>query len=154
MLTAAFVLMAETFIFLPSIANYRVSWLSERLTAAQLAALASEAFPGGQVPSALRAELLRTAQVKAVAIRRNGERRLVLPVEQGVSIDAHYDLRPDQGPAGASFPSHFRLRPQASRVRGDSSSFAALRKRPAAPNGRCSSSSRGPLDLPRLPSWT
>lgn len=103
MLTAAFVLMAETFIFLPSIANYRISWLSERLTAAQLAALASEAFPGGQVPSALRAELLRTAQVKAVAIRRNGERRLVLPVEQGVAIDAHFDLRADQQPGGPGF---------------------------------------------------
>lgn len=103
MLTAAFVLLAETFIFLPSIANFRISWLSERLTAAQLAALASEAFPGGQVPSALRAELLRSAQVKAVAIRRNGERRLVLPVEQGVSIDAHYDLRPDQNPSGPGF---------------------------------------------------
>ena len=103
MLTAVFVLMAETFIFLPSIANYRVSWLSERLTAAQLAALASEAFPGGQVPSALRAELLRTAQVKAVAIRRDGERRLVLPVEPGIAIDAHYDLRPDQGPGGPGF---------------------------------------------------
>ena len=100
MLTAAFVLLAETFIFLPSIANYRISWLQERLTAAQLAALASEAFPGGQVPSALRAELLRTAQVKAVASRRQGERRLVLPVEPGVQIDAHYDLRQDPQAAG------------------------------------------------------
>lgn len=100
MLTAAFVLMAETFIFLPSIANYRISWLSERLTAAQLAALASEAFPGGQVPSALRAELLRTAQVRAVASRRQGERRLVLPVEPGLQIDAHYDLRQDPQDSG------------------------------------------------------
>lgn len=93
MLTATFVLVAEILIFLPSVASYRVSWLSERLTAAQLAALASEAFPGGEVPSALRADLLRTAQVKAIASRRAGERRLVLPVEPGVQINAHYDLR-------------------------------------------------------------
>ncbi len=93
MLTAAFVLIAEMLIFLPSVANYRVSWLNERLTAAQLAALSSEAFPGGEIPSALRADLLRTAQVKAIASRRGGERRLVLPVEPGVSINAHYDLR-------------------------------------------------------------
>ncbi len=95
MLTAAFVLIAEMLIFLPSVANYRVSWLNERLTAAQLAALSSEAFPGGEIPSALRADLLRTAQVKAIASRRGGERRLVLPVEPGVSINAHYDLRPE-----------------------------------------------------------
>lgn len=95
MLTAAFVLVAEILIFLPSVASYRVSWLTERLTAAQLAALSSEAFPGGEVPSALRADLLRTAQVKAIASRRDGERRLVLPVEPGVQVQAHYDLRPE-----------------------------------------------------------
>ncbi|MFN0218833.1 MAG: sensor histidine kinase [Hyphomicrobium sp.] len=93
LLTAAFVLMAEALIFLPSVSNYRVSWLKERLTAAQLAALASEAFPGGEVPSALRADLLRTAQVRAIASRREGERRLVLPVEGELTIDAVYDLR-------------------------------------------------------------
>jgi signal transduction histidine kinase len=93
LLTASFVLMAEALIFLPSVANYRVSWLAERLTAAQLAALASEAFPGGEVPSALRADLLRTAQVRAIAARRDGMRRLVLPVDGELTIDAVYDLR-------------------------------------------------------------
>lgn len=93
LLTGAFVLMAEALIFLPSVANYRVSWLAERLTAAQLAALASEAFPGGEVPSALRADLLRTAQVRAIASRRDGQRRLVLPVDGELTIDAVYDLR-------------------------------------------------------------
>lgn len=93
MLTATFVLMAEVLIFLPSVAAFRVSWLNERLTAAQLAALTSEAFPGGEVPSALRADLLRTAQVKAIASRRGGERRLVLPVEPGVQVQVQYDLR-------------------------------------------------------------
>jgi signal transduction histidine kinase len=95
LLTAAFVLMAEALIFLPSVANYRVSWLSERLTAAKLAALASEAFQGGEVPSALRADLLRTAQVRAIASRRDGMRRLVLPVEGALTIDEVYDLRND-----------------------------------------------------------
>lgn len=93
LLTAAFVLMAEALIFLPSVANYRISWLQQRLTAAQLAALASESFPGGEVPSALRADLLRTAQVRAIASRREGERRLVLPVDGDLTIDAVYDLR-------------------------------------------------------------
>ena len=100
LLTAAFVLMAEALIFLPSVANYRVSWLAERLTAAQLAALASEAFPGGEVPSALRADLMRTAQVRAIASRRDGQRRLVLPVEGEISIDAVYDLRSEPNAPG------------------------------------------------------
>ena len=94
-LTAVFVLMAETLIFLPAIANFRVTWLQERLTAAQLAALASDAFPGGQVPSALRADLLRTAQVRAIASRSQGERRLVLPAQGDLTIDYVFYLQPE-----------------------------------------------------------
>ena len=93
MLTAVFVMLAEVLIFLPSISTFRVDWLNERLTAAQLATLAAEGFPGGDVPSGLRAEMLRTAQVKAIASRRQGVRRLVLPVDPQMTIDQHYDLR-------------------------------------------------------------
>ncbi len=93
MMTLVFVMLAEILIFLPSVSSFRVGWLDERLTAAQLATLAAEGFPGGDVPSGLRAEMLRTAQVKAIASRRHGVRRLVLPVDPSMTIDAHYDLR-------------------------------------------------------------
>jgi signal transduction histidine kinase len=98
MLTAAFVMTAEMLIFVPTLATFRINWLEERLAAAQLAALAADSFPGGAVPSSIRAELLRTAQVKAVASRHSGQRRLVLPVDNDMKIDAHYDLR--QTPEG------------------------------------------------------
>ena len=93
MLTAAFVMLAEILIFVPSVSNHRVTWLQDRLVAAELAALAAEAVPGGEVPPMLRAELLRTAQVKAVAWKKAGQRRMVLPAEVPMAIDAHYDLR-------------------------------------------------------------
>jgi signal transduction histidine kinase len=99
LLTAAFVMSAEMLIFVPTLASFRINWLEERLAAAQLAALAVDSFPGGTVPSSIRAELLRTAQVKAVASRQSGQRRLVLPVDNDMKIDAHYDLR--QTPDGA-----------------------------------------------------
>jgi len=92
-LTALFVMLAEILIFLPSISNYRISWLNDRLTAANVAALAAEAVPGRNVPPALRNELTRTALVRAIAIRRGGARRLVLPPVTEISIDAHFDLR-------------------------------------------------------------
>lgn len=98
MLTSAFVMLAEVLIFVPSIANYRVNWLQDRLTAARLAALAAEALPGGDVPQMLRTDLLATAQVKAIAVRRDGQRRMVLPPEQAMAVDQVYDLR---RPAGA-----------------------------------------------------
>ncbi len=97
MLTAVFVLLAEILIFLPSIANYRLSWLNDRLTAANVAALAAEAVPGRNVPPALRNELTRTALVRAIAVRRGGARRLVLPPVTELSIDEHFDLREPPG---------------------------------------------------------
>lgn len=96
-LTAVFVMLAEILIFLPSIANYRISWLNDRLTAANVAALAAEAVPGRNVPPALRNELTRTALVRAVAIRRGGARRLVLPPVSELTIDEHFDLRQPPG---------------------------------------------------------
>jgi signal transduction histidine kinase len=106
-LTAVFVLVAEALIFLPSIASYRVTWLQERLTAAQLAALTSDAFPGGQIPSALRADLLRTAQVRAIASRSAGERRLVFPPDGDLTIDYVYYLPPEAGSFWESLSTRF-----------------------------------------------
>jgi signal transduction histidine kinase len=93
LLTVLFVMLAEILIFVPSIANFRVTWLMDRLTAAQLASLAAEAVPGGVVPDTLRSELLRTAQVRAVALKRSDQRRLVLPEDMPTSIDGTYDFR-------------------------------------------------------------
>jgi signal transduction histidine kinase len=100
MLTILFVMLAEVLIFVPSIANFRITWLTDRLTAAQLAALAAEAVPGGIVPPALRLELLRTAQVKAVAWKRNNERRLVLPADGPSEFDDSFDFRASARPPG------------------------------------------------------
>src|SRR5690606_2771023 len=52
---------------------------------------------GGQVPSALRADLLRTAEVRAIASRREGERRLVLPAQGDIAIDYVYYLQREPG---------------------------------------------------------
>src|SRR5262245_36438895 len=93
LLTILFVMLAEVLIFVPSVANFRITWLTDRLTAAQLAALAAEAVPGGVVPDSLRMELLRTAQVRAVAWKRQNERRLVLPADGASEFDESFDFR-------------------------------------------------------------
>jgi signal transduction histidine kinase len=108
-LTLIFVMLAEVLIFVPSVANFRVNWLTDRLTAAQLAALAAEAVPGGVVPDALRTELLRTAQVRAVAVKRSTERRLVLPPDSASEIDETFDFRASSRPQGAGHEFAARL---------------------------------------------
>ncbi len=92
-LTVTFVMLAEVLIFVPSVANFRITWLNDRLTAAQLAALAADAVPGGELPDPLRAELLRTAKVRAVALKRSNERRLVLSPDISSQIDDTFDFR-------------------------------------------------------------
>src|SRR5262245_4546808 len=92
LLTLLFVMLAEVLIFVPSVANFRISWLSDRLTAARLAALATQDRREGSVPDPLRTELLRTAQVRAVSWLRNGQHTLVLPPDRQETIGARYDL--------------------------------------------------------------
>jgi len=92
-LTILFVMVAEVLIFVPSIANYRKTWLEERLTAARMSALAIEAAPAATLPQGLRGELLDTAKVEAVALKREAFRSLLLARDMPADMDAHYDLR-------------------------------------------------------------
>jgi signal transduction histidine kinase len=92
LLTLLFVMLAEILIFVPSVANFRISWLSDRLTAARLAALATQDRREGTIPDPLRTELLRTAQVRAVSWLRNHQRVLVLPADRTEPISATYNL--------------------------------------------------------------
>jgi signal transduction histidine kinase len=92
-LTVAFVMIAEVLVFVPSVSNFRHNWLEERVSAAQIASLAAEAAPDKQLPESLRKELLETAQVQAVALKRDETRRLILAPDRALAIDAHIDLR-------------------------------------------------------------
>ena len=92
-LTMVFILLGVTFIFLPSIAGFRVTWLKNRLTMAELASLAVAAAPEQKLSSDLRKELLRSAGVHVLAIKRNGSRQLILRDDMPMMADAHYDLR-------------------------------------------------------------
>ena len=92
-ITLLFVMLAEVLVFVPSIASFRLNWLQSRLEAARLASLAAEAGSGGAVPAMVRRELLRTAQVRAVAIKKNDTRTLVLPSDNQLVVNASFDLR-------------------------------------------------------------
>lgn len=92
-LTVLFVMLAEVLIFVPSMANFRLNWLEQRLAAAQIASLALEARPDNMVSPALREELLKNAQVYAVALHRDDARRLVLSEDMPPVVDTSFDLR-------------------------------------------------------------
>ncbi len=93
LLTIIFVMLAEILIFMPSVANFRRNWFNERLAAAQLAALSVEASSGKMIPEMLQKELLKNAQVYAVALKREQSRQLVLSPKGPVEIREQYDFR-------------------------------------------------------------
>ncbi len=92
-LTILFVMLAEVLIFVPSIAQFRVSWFEERLAAAQLASLSLEATPDSDISPELEEELLANAMVKAVILKRAATRSLMLSDNMPAGLDATYDLR-------------------------------------------------------------
>ena len=68
-LTAAFVLLAEVLIYVPSIARFRKVYLDERIAAAHLATLSLEAAGERGIDGALADELLSHAGVLSVTLR-------------------------------------------------------------------------------------
>ena len=92
-LTIAFVMIAEVLVFVPSVSNFRRNWLMERLSSAEIAAFAAQAVPGGRLPQAVRDELLMSAQVRSVAVKRAGTRRLIVQSDMPETVAGHYDLR-------------------------------------------------------------
>jgi signal transduction histidine kinase len=93
LLTILFVLVAEVLVFVPSVSNFRRQWLTERLAAAEIASLAAEAAPGGELPSMLRDKLLESAMVKAISVKRADARVLVIEMDMPAEVDASFDLR-------------------------------------------------------------
>ncbi len=91
MLTVVFVMLAEVFIFVPSVARFRAEYLVSRLERAQIASLALLADE--MIDPALEAELLENAEVFNVVLRRDEVRQLVLSSEIPSPIVATYDLR-------------------------------------------------------------
>ncbi|MCC6947422.1 MAG: HAMP domain-containing histidine kinase [Bradyrhizobiaceae bacterium] len=93
LLTALFVMIAEVLIFVPSIANFRLAWLSDRLAAAHTAALVLDAAPDGMVSDELARQLLGSIGAKAFAMKMGDSRRLLAASEMPPEIDHEIDVR-------------------------------------------------------------
>lgn len=94
-LTVIFVMLAEVFIFVPSVARFREDYLLARLERAQIASLAVEATD--TIAPALEAELLKNAGVFNVVLRRDDMRQLALSSPIPAPISATYDMRDPSG---------------------------------------------------------
>lgn len=93
LLTLAFVMLAEVLIFVPSIANFRETWLRDRLASARTAALVLEAAPAEAIPETLIAQLLENVGAHMIAMRIEGSRRLLAVSDMPPQFSREVDLR-------------------------------------------------------------
>src|SRR5471030_3114027 len=92
-LTILFVMMAEALIYVPSIANFRLNWLNDRLAAAHTAALVLYAAPSGMVPESLAKEILKSIGARAVAMKMGDQRRLLAASIVPAKVESDIDMR-------------------------------------------------------------
>lgn len=92
-LTVLFVMMTEVFVYVPSVANFRINWLNDRLTAARTAALVLEVAPSGAVQDAITREVLESIRAKAVAVKLGNQRRLLVSANSLPPVHHEIDLR-------------------------------------------------------------
>lgn len=94
LLTILFVMIAEVLIYVPLVANFRVSWLNDRLEVAKTAALVLEAAPNGMVPDPLAKRILDSIGARAVAMKIGGTHYMLEPSDVALPPIADvYDMR-------------------------------------------------------------
>ena len=86
-------MVAEVLIYVPSVVNFRRTWLSDRLAAAQIAALVLDAATEESLPEELELRLLAGVGAKAIAIRGGGKRSLLAAGDMPSTVSKTVDLR-------------------------------------------------------------
>jgi len=92
-LTIGFVMLSEVLIYVPSIARFRTDWLEQRMNAAHLASLALLEAPDNMVSKELAQELLDDVGARAVVLKLQASRFLMLSEDMPPKVDATVDLR-------------------------------------------------------------
>jgi signal transduction histidine kinase len=92
-LTILFVMIAEVLIYVPSVSQFRLNWLNDRLAAARTAALVLYAAPSGMVPEDLARDILSNIGAQAVVMKTGQTRRLLAVSEMPSEIHRDFDMR-------------------------------------------------------------
>ena len=92
-LTVLFVMVSAVLIYVPSIANFRVSWLADRLAMADTATVVLAASATSDLPRRLQDDLLAAVGATGIVIRNGSVSRLIATVEMPPEIDRTVDLR-------------------------------------------------------------
>jgi signal transduction histidine kinase len=92
-LTLMFVMVAEVLIYVPSVANFRLNWLKDRLAAAHVAAMVLKTAPKEMVQPELKREILAEIGAKAVALKIDNTRHLLAIADPLPAVPHEFDMR-------------------------------------------------------------
>ncbi len=90
-LTVIFVMLAEVFIFAPSLARFRVDYLQERLAASNIVTIA-RLGQEGPIDRENEMSLLKSAEVRSIAVQRGGARLPILRGNWADPITMNFEL--------------------------------------------------------------
>ncbi|QBK29852.1 sensor histidine kinase [Roseitalea porphyridii] len=100
LLTILFVMIAEVLIFVPSVANFRITWLEQRLNTAAAASVLITAEATADLPQQVQNDVLMAIGAKTIALRMEGRSHLLVVSEMPDEVDQHVDVA-DFSPFGA-----------------------------------------------------
>ena len=93
LLTIVFVMLAEVLIYVPSVANFRLNWLNDKLASAHTAALVLEAAPRESLPDSVIRDTLASFGARLIAMKMGSQRRLLAMTDPASRVHQDVDLR-------------------------------------------------------------
>ncbi|MDG1858915.1 MAG: hypothetical protein P8I94_07425, partial [Emcibacteraceae bacterium] len=91
--TIFFVLIAEILIYVPSVANFRETWINQKLSEANIAILVVEAAPDYMVSRMLADELLTSTENYSIIRKFDEMNQQVLSAVEPFSVSKRFDMR-------------------------------------------------------------
>jgi signal transduction histidine kinase len=93
LLTIVFVMLAEILIYVPSVANFRLNWLNDKLASAHTAALVLEAAPRESLPDSVIRDTLASFGARLIAMKMGSQRRLLAMTDLPPRVHQDVDMR-------------------------------------------------------------
>ncbi|MEL6948360.1 MAG: sensor histidine kinase, partial [Pseudomonadota bacterium] len=91
-LTSVFIMLIEVFVFIPSVANYRLIWLARHFNTAEAASLTLQSMDSAAATEEIKRQLLDLTRTDMIVVRRDGASRILLSRQAPRQIAQHVTL--------------------------------------------------------------
>ena len=86
------IMLTEIFVFVPSVANFRLTWLADHFVTGEAASLALESLRDEDVPDVVRDQLLSLTQTELIVVQREGARRVLATRAMPSEVSRHVEV--------------------------------------------------------------